>query len=244
MYCKIDALRRVESAYRAHFQGIGAAMLWQLNDAVGDSGDASMTVGTRARLAALKRDYLSWLVYRQTHRLPEHLFSIGLDLLPLEAGWRTYWPYLAPEQQQQFSVSLAAFYEYDYLSRSLEQQAAWLAKNSGLGMHQALWELLCKGYKVATRLRMAATRTARAARFMPAQTNARRPKGIVKPKAPKAPATKRQEMEWLQYLDEAKREPAKALIPSVNAYERLQYNAEERDTWLAEDDEQGSRRAV
>jgi hypothetical protein len=48
----------------------------------------------------------------------------------------------------------------------------------------------------------------------------------------------------MPYLDKNKRQRVKALISSVNAYDRLQYNQVERDAWLAKDDEQGSRRAV
>ncbi len=244
MLRKINALRAGYNAYRAHFKGAGATMLKHLNDAAGVSS-AGLPAGERERLAALKKDYVAWLAYAGTGELPEQVFSAGMDLPVVEPGSHEWLRYLTPEQRQQFAASLGAHREYHRLSqRGGLKSAAWLAKDDGRGVRRALYDIMHESYNVLESLRRAGERAMRAASASERRAaREKAPKARAKPQTLLAPTKRGGGKEWLQYLDADQRRRVSTLLPSYNAYKRLQVQTAERDAWLQADSD-GTHRAL
>jgi hypothetical protein len=241
MLRKIELLRRAYAAYIEHFRGANAALLEHLDGPSGGGGGGATPESER--LVALKKDYLAWLAYLRTGKLPKQVFSAGIDLPPVERDKYEWLPHLMPADRQSFLAALPGYREHQRLRRSPDKRDAWLARDDGSGARRELYQLMHHDYKTVQKLSgvgRAAMKAAAPPKLRPA--SAARPRATAKQKTKSRPARARQRREWLQYLSDEERARADAVLPSYNVYNHYKNNPAERDAWLAAEGEEGLRR--
>jgi hypothetical protein len=260
---KIQLLSIAYRAYRAHFRGAKAALLRHLHDA-GGAGNAGLPVDELERLDMLRKDYLAWLTYQRTGELPQRVFSENINVSPGydEAyGWLSE---LTPERREQVEAATSAAQEYGRLRLSDKQKLEeWLAKAERQDVRRAMYDIMRKAASVQM-LAMRDVRRARAKKAPKPQTAAAATAAPAKPPTKKkespqslssaspneskpqakAPAKRRSDRGWMNYLEPHEREEVEARRASFNEYSRFQKYPEELKAWLAADDEQGTRRAL
>jgi hypothetical protein len=242
-----ESSRRSDGTNPAHSDGSTGGPLPGGSDAA-----TAATALDNALLSALRKDYSAWVVYNRDGRLPERVYSEGMDLSALgrqvDASWLDY---LTPDERARANAARADYQEYVRLGlKDKARRAAWLAgANTALGAAAAADDAAsdagagrAASSAVSPRSALYERLHAAYAEYVNLYSAGRRARQQGRPRGSTDFTV--HDSSWQTYLTPEQRARVEALRPSYNQYVNLGLHVRaSRDEWLAAAAGEGEKQA-